>query len=292
MKRFLTAALVAMFAVTGSAFAQDDSMKDGKSMDTKQMNMPMSGMMSASDMEKAQWAFFNADKREVERFKAKGFSELEFRGIANIAYESGTSTDYVGRLVKEVGRPFNFVAAQLGVPTGYIYREIPGFGAANMGEMMGNMKTNKPMMEDKTAMTAGTVVDVAITDPNLTTFVAAVKAAGLVDTLNGSGPFTILAPSNAAFAKLPAGALEDLLKPENKEKLVSILTYHVIPGKVMAKDVMSMANPSMPTTVNGKQLTVKTTDPVMFNNAGLEKADVAASNGVIHVIDSVLMPEM
>ena len=81
--------------------------------------------------------------------------------------------------------------------------------------------------------------------------------------------------------------MKDLLKPENKEKLVSILTYHVIPGKVMAKDVMSMSNPSMPTTVNGKQLTVKTTSPVMFNNANLEKADIEASNGVIHVIDTV-----
>ena len=209
MKQFLTAALVAMFAVTGAAFAQDDSMKDGKTMDTKQMNMPMSGSMASSQAEFAQWAFFNADKREVARFKAKGFSDLEFRGIANIAYESGTSTDYVARQVKEIGRPFNFVAAQLGVPTTYIYREIPGFGAANMGEMMGGMGS-KPMMDDKTkgdktkaGMEMGTVIDTAITEPALSTFfVAAVKAADLVDTLNGSGPFTILAPSNKAFAKL------------------------------------------------------------------------------------------
>ncbi|MBC8142160.1 MAG: fasciclin domain-containing protein [Armatimonadetes bacterium] len=164
--------------------------------------------------------------------------------------------------------------------------------------MMGGMSMDKPMdkpvMDDKSTMNkaAGTVVDVAVADPSLTTLVAAIKAAGLVDTLNGSGPFTIFAPSNEAFAKLPAGALEDLLKPENKEKLVSILTYHVVPGNIMAKDVMSMANPSMPTTVNGKQLTVKTTAPVMINNAGLVKADIAASNGVIHIIDTVLMPEM
>ncbi|MBC7807062.1 MAG: fasciclin domain-containing protein [Akkermansiaceae bacterium] len=137
----------------------------------------------------------------------------------------------------------------------------------------------------------GTIVDVAMSDPQFSTLVAAIKAAGLVDTLKGPGPFTVFAPTNEAFAKLPAGALEDLLKPENKEKLVGILTYHVVPGKIKAADVMGMSNPSMPTTVNGKQLNVKTTAPVMINSSNVIKTDIEASNGVIHVIDAVLMPD-
>ena len=281
----LAASVCALVAVSGTVFAQD-AMK---------MDKPMMSSMSNEDAMKARWAFFNADKREVNRFKAKGFSDADFRAIANIAYEGGVSTDYVGRQIKEIGRPYNFVAAMLGVPTTYVHRDFPGLGAANSAEMMGGMKMDGKMMGDKKmdgAMATGTVVDVAMSDPQFSTLVAAIKAAGLVDTLKGAGPFTVLAPTNAAFDKLPAGALEDLLKPENKEKLVAILTYHVVPGKLKAADVMGMSNPSMPTTVNGKQLTVKTTAPVMVNNANVIKTDIEASNGIIHVIDTVLMPEM
>jgi uncharacterized surface protein with fasciclin (FAS1) repeats len=121
------------------------------------------------------------------------------------------------------------------------------------------------------------------------TLVTAVKAAGLVETLKGPGPFTVFAPTDAAFAKLPAGTLESLLKPENKAKLQSILTYHVVAGRVMAKDVMKMTSAK---TVEGENLTITIVGGgVMVNDAHVTKADIKASNGVIHVIDTVLLPK-
>ena len=139
------------------------------------------------------------------------------------------------------------------------------------------------------ACTAGKdLVAVASGADNFKTLVAAVKAAGLVETLQGKGPFTVFAPTDAAFAKLPAGTVESLLKPENKEKLVAILTYHVVPGKVMAADVKNMKA----TTVNGKELSIKVEGgSVTVDNAKVVKTDVAASNGVIHVIDTVVLPK-
>jgi uncharacterized surface protein with fasciclin (FAS1) repeats len=130
------------------------------------------------------------------------------------------------------------------------------------------------------------IVAVASSAGSFKTLVAAVQAAGLVETLQGAGPFTVFAPTDEAFAKLPAGVVEDLLKPENKAKLVSILTYHVVPGKVMAADVKTMKAP----TVNGKTLDIKVGNGVTVNNAKVIKTDVAASNGVIHVIDTVVLP--
>jgi len=134
----------------------------------------------------------------------------------------------------------------------------------------------------------GDIVAVASGAGSFKTLVAAVKAAGLVETLQGKGPFTVFAPTDKAFAKLPAGTLEDLLKPENKEKLVAILTYHVVPGKVMAADVKTMKAK----TVNGKELSIKVEDGnVTVDNAKVIKTDVAAKNGVIHVIDTVVLPQ-
>ena len=134
----------------------------------------------------------------------------------------------------------------------------------------------------------GDIVAVASSAGSFKTLVAAVKVAGLVETLQGKGPFTVFAPTDEAFAKLPAGTVEDLLKPENKEKLVAILTYHVVPGKVMAADVKTM----MAKTVNGKELSIKVDDgKVTVNDANVIKTDVAASNGVIHVIDTVILPK-
>lgn len=131
------------------------------------------------------------------------------------------------------------------------------------------------------------LVSVASGADNFKTLVAAVKAAGLVETLQGKGPFTVFAPTDEAFAKLPAGTVENLLKPENKEKLVSILTYHVVPGQVMAADVKTMKAKA----VNGKELSIKVEGgSVTVDNARVVKTDVAASNGVIHVIDTVVLP--
>lgn len=134
------------------------------------------------------------------------------------------------------------------------------------------------------------IVDTAISAGSFTTLVAAVKAAGLVETLKGTGPFTVFAPTDAAFAKLPAGTVEGLLKPENKAKLVAILTYHVLPGKVMAADIagkkLSVA------TVQGSKVSVDAMSGVMVDSAKVVQADIGTSNGVIHVIDTVIMPTM
>ncbi|ADT68607.1 fasciclin [Pseudoalteromonas sp. S3260] len=133
------------------------------------------------------------------------------------------------------------------------------------------------------------IVDVAAANGSFSTLVAAVKAAGLVDTLKGDGPFTVFAPTDEAFAKLPAGTVENLLKSENKDKLTAILTYHVVSGKVMAADVVKLDSA---TTVQGQSVNVTTNDgSVMINNANVVMADVKASNGVIHVIDTVLLPK-
>ncbi len=135
-----------------------------------------------------------------------------------------------------------------------------------------------------------TVVEIAAANKDFTTLVTAVKAAGLAETLSGKGPFTVFAPTNAAFAKLPKGTVEDLLKPENKAKLASILTYHVVAAKVMAADAIKMDGKSAK-TVNGQEIAIKVKDgKVMVNDATVTTADIVGSNGVIHVIDTVLMP--
>jgi uncharacterized surface protein with fasciclin (FAS1) repeats len=145
-----------------------------------------------------------------------------------------------------------------------------------------------PLLRAETAAPAKDIVAVASSAGSFNTLVAAVKAAGLVETLQGKGPFTVFAPTDEAFAKLPAGTVESLLKPENKDKLVAILTYHVVAGKVMAADVKT----GKVKTVNGKELDVKAwSGKVTVDGAKVTAADVAASNGVIHVIDTVVLPK-
>ena len=132
------------------------------------------------------------------------------------------------------------------------------------------------------------IVDTAVEAGQFKTLAAALGAAGLVDTLKGSGPFTVLAPTDEAFAKLPAGTVENLLKPENKAKLTEILTYHVVDGNVMAADVVKLSEAK---ALNGMMVKVKVSgDTVMINDATVTSTDIAASNGVIHVIDTVLLP--
>ena len=132
------------------------------------------------------------------------------------------------------------------------------------------------------------IVDTAVKAESFKTLVAAVKAAGLVETLKGEGPFTVFAPTDEAFAKLPEGTIASLLKPENKDKLTAILTYHVIPAKVMAKDVKA----GKVKTVNGKEVKISVSDwGVKIDNAKVVKTDVSATNGVIHVIDHVILPQ-
>ena len=136
---------------------------------------------------------------------------------------------------------------------------------------------------------AGTIVDVAASNADFETLVAAVKAAGLVETLSGEGPFTVFAPTDDAFAKLPAGTLENLLKPENKDQLVAILTYHVVAGKVTAADVVKL---DTATTVNGAAADGTVSgSTVKIDEATVTATDIKASNGIIHVIDTVILPE-
>ena len=132
------------------------------------------------------------------------------------------------------------------------------------------------------------IVDTAVGAKSFTTLVAAVKAAGLVETLKSKGPFTVFAPTDEAFKKLPEGTVESLLKPENKDKLVAVLTYHVVPGKVMAADVVKLKNAK---TVQGGEVDIVVADgKVKVDNANVVKTDIECSNGVIHVIDAVILP--
>jgi len=145
-------------------------------------------------------------------------------------------------------------------------------------------------MSTTTASTTATadIVDTAIAAGTFRTLVSAVQAAGLVETLRGTGPFTVFAPTDEAFAKLPTGTLDSLLKPENKSKLADILTLHVLSGRVVAADISGKE--LMPASVQGEKLKVDGTSGVTVNGAKVTKADIGCTNGVIHVIDAVLLP--
>ena len=146
--------------------------------------------------------------------------------------------------------------------------------------------SEETMVEEMPADSAGTIVDIASTTDGFGTLVTAVSAAGLVDTLNGEGPFTVFAPTDEAFAALPPGVLDALLLPENKDTLTKILTYHVVPGQVLAADVTD----GDVATVEGQTVTLSTVDGVTVNGAKVIQADVVGSNGVIHAIDAVILP--
>ncbi|MFH4739231.1 fasciclin domain-containing protein [Vibrio diabolicus] len=155
--------------------------------------------------------------------------------------------------------------------------------------LMATLSFMLPVKAHEHGMMKADIVDVATENGSFNTLVAAVRAADLVDTLKGEGPFTVFAPTDDAFAKLPDGTIDMLLMPENKDKLVSILTYHVVPGKVMAADVVKL---DKATTVQGQDVMIKTMgDKVMVNDANVMATDVKAKNGVIHVINTVIMPK-
>jgi transforming growth factor-beta-induced protein len=162
-------------------------------------------------------------------------------------------------------------------------------GAVLVGVPGGWMSSSARAADAPAAQPAKDIVDTAVADGHFKTLAAALKAADLIDTLKGTGPFTVFAPTDDAFAKLPEGTVADLLKPENKEKLKAILTYHVVAGKAMAKDVAGMSSTK---TVNGKDLSLKVVDGKVLvgGSATVTTADIETSNGVIHVIDTVLMP--
>lgn len=145
-----------------------------------------------------------------------------------------------------------------------------------------------PLAFTSVSAKAQDIVDTAIAAGQFGTLVAAVQAAGLVDVLKGDGPFTVFAPTDEAFAALPAGTVENLLKPENKDQLTAILTYHVVPGKIMSADIAGKT--AEVTTVQGSDISVNAMNGVMVDNATVVAADIEADNGVIHVIDQVVMP--
>jgi transforming growth factor-beta-induced protein len=158
----------------------------------------------------------------------------------------------------------------------------------------GGAATPEPASSDsppaaETAQASSNILETAAAAGSFKTLAAAINAAGLAETLSGPGPFTVFAPTDDAFAKLPPGTVEGLLKPENKEKLVSILTYHVVSGNLMAKDVISSAKLK---SIQGQELTVRVEgSAVSIDGASVTKTDITASNGVIHVIDSVVLPK-
>lgn len=155
--------------------------------------------------------------------------------------------------------------------------------AAQYGSYAGKSYSKEKMAAKKD------IIDTAVANGSFNTLAAALKAADLIDTLKGEGPFTVFAPTDEAFAKLPAGTVENLLKPENKDKLTAILTYHVVAGKVKAKDVVKL---NSATTVQGSDVMIKVKgDKVMVDGAKVVMTDVKASNGIIHVIDSVILPK-
>ena len=146
-----------------------------------------------------------------------------------------------------------------------------------------------PLVFSSVVAKADDIVDTAIAAGQFSTLVAAVQAAGLVDTLKGEGPFTVFAPNDAAFAALPAGTVENLLKPENKDQLIAVLTYHVVPGKVMSGDITGKSLEVA--TVQGSNLSVNAMNGVKVDGANVIAADIETSNGVIHVIDAVVLPQ-
>ena len=158
---------------------------------------------------------------------------------------------------------------------------------APMGQAIGAAEWNERSGQEAPAK--WDIVDTAVSNGSFKTLATALQAAGLVETLKGAGPFTVFAPTDAAFAKLPSGTLDGLLKPENKAKLTSILTYHVVSGKVNAADVIKMTSAK---TIEGQSILIKVLPDgaVMVDNAKVIQTDIACSNGVIHVIDTVLMP--
>lgn len=167
----------------------------------------------------------------------------------------------------------------------------PAAQADSAGYIAGSAKTasDASMYHQEATMAKADIVDTAVKAGSFNTLVAAIKAAGLVDTLKGKGPFTVFAPTDAAFAKLPKGTLEMLLKPENKAKLQAILTYHVVSGKIMSGQIAGKK--AMVKTVQGSELNVDATKGVMVNDAQVVKADIETTNGVIHVIDTVVLPK-
>lgn len=259
----------------------------------------------------------NYDYVDLQQAKAHGYSDSQVASIATIAAKSGYSFRTVLAAVDR-GESFPMLASKYNLRIGDVYsndkekQEIANYmaayesieskggsgGSMSMmgGDMMAKPMDTMPMAEKPMGMSSKAatmdIVETAMSAKNLTTLVKALQSAGLVDTLKGAGPFTVFAPDDKAFSKLPAGTLDALMA--DPAKLTKILTYHVIPAEVMAADAKAMTSPTSPPTVEGDtlQVTKGRKGKLMVNDATVTKADIKATNGVIHIIDKVLMPPM
>ena len=271
----------------------------------------MPGMMAAGVIDYTPLSNSLYSYGDLQLAKNRGFSDSQIATIAKISKKTYLPFSVVSAAV-ERGETFPTLATQYGLNLGDVYEndkektEIANYNTAyeslnekkpmmaaemSMPMMGGAMAPAMPMAADKpAAMATLDIVDTAMAAKNLTTLVKALQVAGLVETLKGAGPFTVFAPDDKAFAKLPAGTLDALLA--DPVKLKSILTYHVIPASVDAAAAMSMTSPTSPPTVQGAtlQVTKGRRGKLMINDATVISADIHATNGIIHIIDKVLLP--
>ena len=315
----IAGAVAAMLAAsTAGVRAQDASTTPAPATTTA---APMSGgmMPSSTGIDYSLLSNPNYDYINLMQAKARGLSDSQIATIAKISSESYIPFPEVARAV-ERGQTFAGLAAEYNLKLADVYeadkekQQIAEYislyesvgtknGSSSM-PMSGGMDTSNansgtaptpapaPMDGTSSNMATMDIVDTAMAAKNLTTLVKALQVAGLVETLKGAGPFTVFAPTDQAFSKLPAGQLDALLA--DPAKLKTILTYHVIPASIMASDAMAMTSPTSPPTVQGGtlQVTKGRRGRLMVNDATVTKADIKATNGVIHIIDRVLMPPM
>ena len=325
----IAGAVAAMLAAsTASVRAQDAPAPMAAPMPMAASGSMGTGTMSGGMMDYSILSNPTYDYVDLKQAKARGLSDSQIATVAKIAKESYLPFGEVARAV-ERGQTFPALAAEYNLKLSDVYKvdkekaEIADYISTYesistkngmSGGMMGGMDSSSmpmapapmapmPMSSTPTPaapMSGGAdaapatldIVDTAMAAKNLTTLVKALQVAGLVETLKGAGPFTVFAPTDQAFSRLPAGALDALLA--DPAKLKTVLTYHVIPAKVMAADAMAMTSPTSPPTVEGAtlQVTKGRRGRLMVNDATVTKADIQASNGVIHIINRVLMPPM
>lgn len=321
----IAGAVAAMLAAsTASVRAQDAPATPAPAPMAAPMPMAASGSMGTGSMSGGMMDYSilsnpTYDYVDLKQAKARGLSDSQIATVAKIAKESYMPFSEVARAV-ERGQTFPALAAEYNLKLADVYEAdkekgqiadyIATYESIGMKSgMSGGMDSGSmpmapapmapmPMTPAPAAPTADAapatldIVDTAMAAKNLTTLVKALQVAGLVETLKGAGPFTVFAPTDQAFSRLPAGALDALLADPAKLKMV--LTYHVLPASVMAADAMAMTSPTSPPTVEGAtlQVTKGRRGRLMINDATVTKADIKASNGVIHIINRVLMPPM
>ena len=308
----VAAAVAAMLAASTSGVRAQDAMTPPAAPAASPMAAaPMPGMMAAGVIDYTPLSNSLYSYGDLQLAKNRGFSDSQIATIAKISKKTYLPFSVVSAAV-ERGETFPTLATQYGLNLGDVYEndkektEIANYNTAyeslnekkpmmaaemSMPMMGGAMAPAMPMAADKpAAMATLDIVDTAMAAKNLTTLVKALQVAGLVETLRGAGPFTVFAPDDNAFAKLPAGTLDALLA--DPVKLKSILTYHVIPASVDAAAAMGMTSPTSPPTVQGAtlQVTKGRRGKLMINDATVISADIHATNGIIHIIDKVLLP--